>query len=181
MHGLLENASAACIEPLHRYAFANTIAGMDDTGDGRGIDGARVRDLRKARGWTQIDLAKASGVSQSALSRIERGDSEGSYTKTSRALAKALGCSEAYLAGESSEPAGELRMVPADDAAPVLGAHPDAEALAAEVVEENPALEPFVRMVLNSGSMRSLNIPLTSAALTELAKVVQRHAERRRR
>lgn len=73
MHGLLENASAACIEPLHRYAFANTIAGMDDTGDGRGIDGARVRDLRKARGWTQIDLAKASGVSQSALSRIERG------------------------------------------------------------------------------------------------------------
>lgn len=145
------------------------------------ISGDRVRELRRARGWSQIDLAQESGVSQSALSRIERGESQGSYTATYRALAKALGCSEAYLAGESDDPTRELRIVRDGEAAPTIGAHPDNDAVAAEVIAENPALEPHVRAVLETGSMRKLNMPLTPAALTDLAKVVQRHAERRKR
>jgi transcriptional regulator with XRE-family HTH domain len=32
-----------------------------------------IRELRQARGWSQFDLANASGVSNTAISRLERG------------------------------------------------------------------------------------------------------------
>lgn len=32
----------------------------------------RVRDLRQARGWTQEELAKATGVSRQSINSIER-------------------------------------------------------------------------------------------------------------
>jgi transcriptional regulator with XRE-family HTH domain len=41
---------------------------MDMVRFGRGI-----RALRMRRGWRQVDLAVAAGVSQSIVSRIERG------------------------------------------------------------------------------------------------------------
>lgn len=126
-------------------------------------------------------LSLKAGLSERHVGKIlERGSGGGAEGQTLLKIANALGVSVAWLMTGESPPA-ELRMVPADDAAPVLGSSPDAEALAAEVIEEHPALEPFVRMVLNSGSMRSLHFPLTAAALTDLARVVQRHAERRRR
>jgi transcriptional regulator with XRE-family HTH domain len=39
---------------------------------------AKVRELRKARGWTQAELSARLGLSQARLSEIERGD--GSFT-----------------------------------------------------------------------------------------------------
>jgi transcriptional regulator with XRE-family HTH domain len=36
--------------------------------------GAKIREVRKAEGRTQVDVAKALGITQSHLSAIERGD-----------------------------------------------------------------------------------------------------------
>lgn len=37
------------------------------------IDGAKVRQLRRARGWTQTDLSRVSGLKQTTISDIETG------------------------------------------------------------------------------------------------------------
>lgn len=37
--------------------------------------GQAVRAMRRARGWTQADLARIAGVSRPALIRLERGES----------------------------------------------------------------------------------------------------------
>jgi XRE family aerobic/anaerobic benzoate catabolism transcriptional regulator len=52
--------------------------------------GERIRELRKARGWRQIDLAQHSGVHEVHISDLERGTREVGL-KTLFALAQALG------------------------------------------------------------------------------------------
>lgn len=52
--------------------------------------GAVVRSLRMERGWTLRELAKRSNISQSALSRVETGQSTLSFDRA-HALAQALG------------------------------------------------------------------------------------------
>jgi transcriptional regulator with XRE-family HTH domain len=53
--------------------------------------GDRLRDLRKAKGWSQEKLARESGVSTSLVSRIEQQAEEYDPTwSTVRAFAKAL-------------------------------------------------------------------------------------------
>jgi transcriptional regulator with XRE-family HTH domain len=49
----------------------------------------RIRNLRETQGWTQEDLAEASGLSRDAVSRIERGD-RGPRLETLEAIACAL-------------------------------------------------------------------------------------------
>jgi transcriptional regulator with XRE-family HTH domain len=62
--------------------------------------GKRLRDARNARGLTQKDLARKSGVSQATISDIERGRNESS--KELPALAMALGVSvDALVTGRS--------------------------------------------------------------------------------
>jgi transcriptional regulator with XRE-family HTH domain len=58
---------------------------MDDLRFGAAIRAARVR-----RGWRQVDLAIRAGVSDSLVSRIERGHLEGIQLSTLRAVAAAL-------------------------------------------------------------------------------------------
>lgn len=50
----------------------------------------RIAQLREARGWRQADLAEVAGLSQSRISRIERGD-EGAPLSSYRLIADALG------------------------------------------------------------------------------------------
>lgn len=38
--------------------------------------GKRIRDLRKARGWRQIDLAEHAGLHKNHVSEVERGQRE---------------------------------------------------------------------------------------------------------
>lgn len=57
--------------------------------------------LRKKKRLSQTSLAKASGVSQAAISAIERGERSPSES-TIRMLADALGVTFAELTGESS-------------------------------------------------------------------------------
>lgn len=52
--------------------------------------GSRVRGLRKARGMTQVQLARSVGVSQSAISDIESGDTKVTLGPTMAALCAAL-------------------------------------------------------------------------------------------
>lgn len=52
--------------------------------------GARIREIRKAKGWRQIDLAQHSGVHEVHISDLERGSREAGI-KTLYALARALG------------------------------------------------------------------------------------------
>lgn len=51
--------------------------------------GNRLRELRKAKGWRQIDLAQHSGVHEVHISDLERGTREVGL-KTLAALAQAL-------------------------------------------------------------------------------------------
>ncbi|MBI5347121.1 MAG: CBS domain-containing protein [Candidatus Aenigmarchaeota archaeon] len=46
----------------------------------------RIKDIRKSRGMTQQELAKSSGVSQSFIARVERGDVDPSYSKMIKIL-----------------------------------------------------------------------------------------------
>jgi transcriptional regulator with XRE-family HTH domain len=58
---------------------------MDDIRVGAAIRAARVR-----RGWRQVDLATRAGVSDSLVSRIERGHVQGVQLSTLRAVAAVL-------------------------------------------------------------------------------------------
>jgi transcriptional regulator with XRE-family HTH domain len=58
---------------------------MDDIRFGAAVRAARVR-----RGWRQVDLAARAGVSDSVVSRIERGHLDGIQLSTLRAVAAVL-------------------------------------------------------------------------------------------
>lgn len=51
--------------------------------------GKRIRELRKARGWRQIDLAEHSGLGKNHISELERGQREIGL-RTLEAVAHAL-------------------------------------------------------------------------------------------
>jgi XRE family aerobic/anaerobic benzoate catabolism transcriptional regulator len=52
--------------------------------------GRRIRELRKAKGWRQIDLATHSGVHEVHISDLERGSREAGI-RTLHAISQALG------------------------------------------------------------------------------------------
>jgi transcriptional regulator with XRE-family HTH domain len=58
--------------------------------------GRRIRELRKAKGWRQIDLAEHSGVHEVHISDLERGSREVGI-RTLQSLARALGVSLAAM------------------------------------------------------------------------------------
>lgn len=67
-----------------------TIDGM--TRDVCGDFGKRLRLLRKARGWRQLDLAVHAGISENYVSELELGQKE-ICLRTIACLAQALGMS----------------------------------------------------------------------------------------
>ena len=64
--------------------------------------GARVRELRRAAGMTQEDLAERCGLFRTYMSRIETGKANPTLTMI-HALAASLGVSVPALFGEASE------------------------------------------------------------------------------
>lgn len=61
--------------------------------------GERVEILRRKRRLNQQELAKAAGMTQGMLSRIERGLTPDPGARVLKGLARALGCSIDYLVG----------------------------------------------------------------------------------
>jgi transcriptional regulator with XRE-family HTH domain len=51
--------------------------------------GRKIRELRRSRGWRQIDLAEHSGISKNHISELERGQREVGL-KNLEAVAEAL-------------------------------------------------------------------------------------------
>jgi ribosome-binding protein aMBF1 (putative translation factor) len=68
---------------------------------GRQTLGERIRAAREARGYTQVNLAAAAGISQGYLSQIERDEREPTLSIAAR-LAGALGVSLDELAGDAA-------------------------------------------------------------------------------
>ena len=64
--------------------------------------GKRLAQVREDAGFTQSSLARAVGLSQSAISQIEAGDRNPSY-ETIRQLAEAMSLTPAYLVGGEVE------------------------------------------------------------------------------
>ena len=60
--------------------------------------------LRQKRGWSQIDLARATGIPQPTICRLESGDIKQPKIMTIVKIAKALGVSTDYLASEDEHP-----------------------------------------------------------------------------
>ena len=58
--------------------------------------GFQIRQLRKARGWSQEDLASHSGLHRTYIGSIERGEQNVSSLNI-RKIAKALDLPPAYL------------------------------------------------------------------------------------
>jgi excisionase family DNA binding protein len=66
--------------------------------------GWRLRQLREAAEWTQLDLAARSGLTHEAISNLERGR-RAPLATTVRALAQALGVEPpAFVMGTATEP-----------------------------------------------------------------------------
>ena len=78
----------------------------------------RLKQLRERRGFTQNGLAKASGVAQPVIQRLEAGarDVEHLSVGVARRLARALGVSVDYLIGmyEENEDEDEPAQAVAD-------------------------------------------------------------------
>ena len=57
----------------------------------------RLKELRTARGWSQAELSRRSGIHKSTIFRLETGKRRGADFETLEKLAKALGCDPGYL------------------------------------------------------------------------------------
>ena len=94
-----------------------------DTGDGRRADFAtQLRLAREAAGLTQDELAERAGISPNAVGGLERGEHRRPYPATVRALAAALGLSDAERAALAA--AVPQRGQPAATDAPIASALP---------------------------------------------------------
>ena len=69
--------------------------------------GNRVLIGRRDLNWDQEELARASGVSRSRISEIERGKASNVGVEAIFRLAEALGLSPSYLLGLTDSPTGE--------------------------------------------------------------------------
>lgn len=65
--------------------------------------GQRIREIRERRGILQAELAKMVNISESVMSRIEKGD-RAVRDDELKEIAKKLNVSADYLIGRSSEP-----------------------------------------------------------------------------
>jgi len=66
--------------------------------------GKRMRERRKQRGLTQMELARRTGIIQGDISLLERGKKHALWAETLERIAATLGCSLDYLVGRTDAP-----------------------------------------------------------------------------
>jgi putative transcriptional regulator len=64
----------------------------------------RLRDLRKARGLTQVQVAEATGIDQSQISRIESGETTAMDFSVLERLCAVLRCEPGDLLERAGRP-----------------------------------------------------------------------------
>lgn len=154
----------------------------------------RLIALRKARGWTQEDLAKAAGVSQGTISRLERGEIRAAWSDTLPKIAEVLGTSVEYLKGAADAaapeavPAAEL-VVPSGSTGEPLDAIPETlGGMRGYAEQEKRARKQLARdgddvpewvwpHVRASNALSVANVAPSVAMLCELAKLIAMHAD----
>jgi len=109
---------------LNRWAFQARACPMSsdpkkliriarETGDQAGAEaldlGLRVRDLRKAKGWTLEQAAVQAGLARSTLSKIENGQMSPTYEALKK-LAQGMGMSVPQLFTPPAKPQATARM-----------------------------------------------------------------------
>lgn len=57
----------------------------------------RIQELREARGWSQSELARRTGIRQASISAIENGQTSGIDFAVLEGLADALGVDAGFL------------------------------------------------------------------------------------
>ena len=95
----------------------------------------RIRNIRRAKGWSQEKLAEEANLSRDAISRIERGDRE-PRLETLHAIAEAMGMSLPKMLDFDKEPkARREKEVPLRSLERALGQLPPwlAEAMVASI------------------------------------------------
>lgn len=138
--------------------------------------GSRIKALRNAKHLSQADLAAAVGIGQSAISKIERGET--AEPETLRKIAQALDVDVSELTDDErdvpatgdAQPVPAMASVPGWDAvlatAQTIAPHVDAESWS--ILERSPGL-------------LSSDVPLTPAVVAALAEIVQRHRPLRKK
>lgn len=97
--------------------------------------GNRIKERREKKGLLQKDIANFVGVSQQAVARWEKGETEPD-SATLVKLAELLECSVDYLLGRTNVP------TPIE----TIAAHHEGEEWTEEELEEIEAFKEFVRM-----------------------------------
>lgn len=72
----------------------------------------RLNQVMNARGWRQIDLCKASGLTSGQVAFLVKGKTKDPGISTAAKVAKALNVSLDYLAGLKDDPAIERHSAP---------------------------------------------------------------------
>lgn len=80
----------------------------------------RIKTLRNKKGWSQADLATNAGLTQQAIDKIEKGETQ--RTRFINEIALALGTSWQYLMGKTDDPIVQGARKPDAIPAPRVGA-----------------------------------------------------------
>ena len=97
-------------DPRHLIRIARD--GGDDHGTAEPLDlGARVRELRKEKGWTLEQAAKQAGLARSTLSKIENGQMSPTYEALKKlAVGLAISVPQLFTAPQREKINGRLAV-----------------------------------------------------------------------
>src|SRR5690348_287766 len=92
---------------LPRYAARISDLVISEQGAGMG-PGKQIAALREARGWSQAELARRSGVAQTTISRLEGAEGAGATSGVLVRLSEVFGVSPSRLLRVEGEETGEI-------------------------------------------------------------------------
>lgn len=113
----------------------------------------RVRELRKARGWSLEQLATASGVSRSMLSQIERNEANPTLAVTFR-IAQGFGLSLADLL-EAPGAQSSIQIIRGNDRAHLFRSDPDCQIRTLSPLNQEKDVEFYEVRLGPGGALRS--------------------------